>query len=123
MGSRYGKQLARLAGHESAVNSIAWSPDGRRLATASSDKIARVWRVFPITQGLVDEAKAMVPRCLTEKQRVDFFGWPPTDPPEWCYELGKWPYEATPEWWMTRLAKRARSGCSLHKSSRTPCGF
>jgi sugar lactone lactonase YvrE len=32
-----------LKGHTSWVFSVAWSPDGRRLATASADKTAKVW--------------------------------------------------------------------------------
>ena len=32
-----------LSGHTSNVNSVAWSPDGKRLATASEDKTAKVW--------------------------------------------------------------------------------
>ena len=32
----------RLA-HSGPVNGIAYSPDGRRIATASSDKTAKVW--------------------------------------------------------------------------------
>jgi WD40 repeat protein len=32
-----------LKGHDDAVTSVAWSPDGRRLATGSDDKTAKVW--------------------------------------------------------------------------------
>ncbi|MGH8886638.1 MAG: AAA family ATPase [Egibacteraceae bacterium] len=30
-------------GHEDWIRSVAWSPDGRRIATASADRTARVW--------------------------------------------------------------------------------
>ena len=32
-----------LAGHTDEVNGVAFSPDGTRLATASTDKTAKVW--------------------------------------------------------------------------------
>jgi hypothetical protein len=35
--------LLTLKGHNSPVSSVAWSPDGQRLATASYDKTAKVW--------------------------------------------------------------------------------
>ncbi|HEX4954622.1 MAG TPA: WD40 repeat domain-containing protein [Thermoanaerobaculia bacterium] len=38
-----GRRLATLAGHGDTINDLAFSPDGRRLATASSDETARIW--------------------------------------------------------------------------------
>jgi len=36
-----------------------------------------------------------IPRCLTQKQAKTFFL--PPEPPTWCIEMGKWPYQ-TPAW-------------------------
>ena len=91
-----------LKGHDDAVRSAAFSPDGRRIVTASDDTTARVWDVFPDTQSLVSAAKAAVPRCLTQDQREAFFL--PPEPPAWCIEMEKWPYN-TPEWkqWLADM--------------------
>jgi WD40 repeat protein/DNA-binding SARP family transcriptional activator len=38
-----GTEAFRLAGHDWPVNSVKWSPDGRRLATGAHDGTARIW--------------------------------------------------------------------------------
>lgn len=38
-----GRRLIELTGHKAGVNSANYSPDGRRILTASWDKTARVW--------------------------------------------------------------------------------
>ena len=40
-----GRLVTKLDGHTSSINCIAWSADGMRLATASSDNTAIVWDV------------------------------------------------------------------------------
>jgi WD40 repeat protein len=38
-----GQELLALRGHTSSVGAVAWSRDGKRLATASWDQTAKVW--------------------------------------------------------------------------------
>jgi WD40 repeat protein len=103
--SETGKPIGELL-HENAVTSAAFSPDGNRIVTASDDGTARLWKIFANTQELVTHAKAADPRCLTVRQRDAFFL--PREPPPWCIELEKWPYN-TPAWkqWLsdTRAGK------------------
>jgi WD40 repeat protein len=51
-----------LHGHEAEVWSVAFSPDGTRLVTGSGDKTARLWRILPVGQELINYARALVPR-------------------------------------------------------------
>jgi WD40 repeat protein len=92
-----------LIGHEGWVLSAAFSPDGKHIVTSSADKTARIWEVFPHTQAFVSAAKAAVPRCLTPVQRKAFFL--PPEPPKWCIELEKWPYNTAP--WKLWLADKS----------------
>jgi hypothetical protein len=65
------------------------------VVTSSWDATARVWRVFPTTQDLLDDATKVIPRCLTYEQRENAFLDP--EPPAWCVEMEKWPYH-TQDW-------------------------
>ena len=38
-----GKQLSQLSGHWHWVFSVAWSPDGTKLASGSRDETVRIW--------------------------------------------------------------------------------
>ena len=87
------------------MNSAAFSPDGKRIVTASLDKTVRLLRIVPGgTEEIVAVAKAASPRCLTAEQRHQFFL--PAEPPTWCIEQEKWPYDtlAWKQWLSDTLA-------------------
>ena len=94
-----GKPISdHLRGHMDWVNSAAFSPDGERVVTASNDFTARIWDIFPDAQVLASRARADVPRCLTLAQRKAFFL--PPEPPAWCVEIEKWPYNTPNEFFL-----------------------
>jgi hypothetical protein len=80
--------LGELKGHSDIVAAVAITPDGSRIVTRSLDGTARVWELFPMGQLLIDEAKMLVPRCLTPAQR-ELYHLPP-EPPGWCKDMHKW---------------------------------
>jgi WD40 repeat protein len=87
-----GRELARLTGHEGWVTSVAVTPDGTRIVTGSWDNTARIWDLFPSGQALIDDAKNVVPGCLTSAERERYYL--PPESPRWCYDMAKYPYDA-----------------------------
>jgi WD40 repeat protein len=92
-----GKALGQL---EQGSTCLDTSRDGRELVTGSREGIGRIWSferpadavalsATPAAQ--LERAKAQVGRCLTREQRGQAFL--AAEPPAWCIELGKWPYQ------------------------------
>ena len=90
--------LAELKGHTGEVFSAEFSSDGMRVVTASQDRTGRMWTI-PTRQELIDRSKDVIPRCLTLLERRDQ-AFVDHEPPDWCIELNKWPYDSEPwkEW-------------------------
>jgi WD40 repeat protein len=65
--------------------------DGTRIITTSLNTGAQLWRIPASTEKIIARAKERVTRCLTARQREVFHLTP--DPPAWCRELKKWPYD------------------------------
>ena len=90
-----GRPVSVLSGFPGGLWSIAISADGRQLLTASGTQTLRIWPVAWKTGELVASLKPFVPRCLTPSERTVFNL--PVVPPQWCFELDKWPYQS-PAW-------------------------
>ena len=87
--------------HHSALTvGASFSSDGRRIVTASGDNTARLWKVWPTTQDLVDHAKRIVPRCLTQGQLKQYYL--PLDPPRWCITGAGLEAETDPAKWQPK---------------------
>ncbi|MEP3476419.1 MAG: TIR domain-containing protein [Hyphomicrobiales bacterium] len=111
-----GKNRGIFHGHTKSINSVAIASDDSFIVTGSSDKTARIWGVSKTTQVLVDHAKRIVPRCLTQDQRKNFHLSP--EPPRWCITgfgseikekehrtwKPKWPYH-TKTWKTWQIAR------------------
>jgi WD40 repeat protein/energy-coupling factor transporter ATP-binding protein EcfA2 len=101
-----GAEILRSKDQSDAIHSLALMPEGDRVAVGSQDATTRLWELarlrpppaqYQLTnpqarQALVDEAKAVVPRCLTIGERGFFLLGP--RPPGWCIDMGKYPYDA-----------------------------
>src|SRR5262249_29291808 len=79
------------------------SPPPQAGASASADTASSP-HVPMNTQELEDHAKKLVPRCLSHDERHNVFL--DDEPPAWCIEMGKWPYQ-TQDWKDWLRYKRA----------------
>jgi RNA polymerase sigma factor (sigma-70 family) len=62
-----GKERARLAGHQGEVTTVSFSPDGRCLATGSSDTTVLVWDVAAFTRTRASRAVELSTAALQER--------------------------------------------------------
>jgi WD40 repeat protein len=98
------KQAVLLRAQAGQILSVTFARNSQVAVTGSSDGTAHIWRLFPSTEALIDHARKLVPRCLTKAQREKVFLDP--DPPHWCIEMGKWPYNSR-DWKLWLQHKRA----------------
>ena len=61
-----GVELVTLNNHTGEVFSVAWSPDGKRLATASQDKTVQTYAMD--IHDLISLARQRVTRDLTDEE-------------------------------------------------------
>jgi WD40 repeat protein len=116
-----GKELATLAQPAPASCAVV-SQDERQLLIGAGNGVAELWSFDAdadrpnddTLQTLLAFSKAHAPRCLTAAQREQAFLEP--QPPAWCIELAKWPYD-TPAWKDWLRYKRENAAPPLPNSS------
>jgi WD40 repeat protein len=109
-----GELIAAYPAPKEGGGGAMFSADDRRILGFSVYERASVWRHYPAVQDVVDQAKRVVPRCLTRGQLEKAFLDPA--PPDWCVDLAKWPYDEAK--WKRWLADRRAGRNALLPVSR-----
>ena len=71
--TRHGTAIAILKGHRAALRDAAFSPDASHVITSSLDRTSRIWALPRDGQSLLDSARCLLPRQLTEQERRRYF--------------------------------------------------
>ncbi len=72
------------------VADLEYSPDGTKLAAVIASGIVRIWEQFSDTQSVVEGAKSILNRCLTQLERRELSLDATT--PDWCISQRKYPF-------------------------------
>ena len=123
---RPGKPIGQpLAGHEETVWSAAFSPDGKRIVTASQRTRRRRSGTFAGLQELDCESRRRPSRAASPPSNAKRSSCLPSRR-AWCIEMEKWPYR-TSEWkqWLAEprrqeppLPRRLLSNSALSGNAR-----
>ena len=71
-----GTEIGVLRGHDAPVRSVAFSPDGRTLATGSNDKTARLWEVVTGTEiGVLRRPRELGVVCRLQPRQAHAGHW------------------------------------------------
>jgi WD40 repeat protein len=94
-----------------------FSPDGQLLlipaqmnSISGKEADGEWFRMYSSVQELIDVAKSKLLRCLMPTERIELFL--DMAPPEWCIEMGKWPYN-NDEWRSWLRARKAGANLPL----------
>ena len=71
--SEIGAPVVEFRGHTDQVQSVAWSPNGEYIVSGGRDRTARIWKLPPRCQALIDAARKELPRELSAGERALYF--------------------------------------------------